>query len=92
METTFNIFKTLVILLFLATLVFIALKLKSIEETKQKQLDEYQHVIKLLEAYKPMSVSTTLMTDDQFMSVLIKKLSSDSEFLAAVAKTVKNIK
>ncbi len=92
METTTNVFKILLALTIVASFVFGVLKLKEIEETKKKQLEEYQNVVKLLENYKPVTITNTLVTDDQFMSILVKKLSSDSEFLAAVAKAVKNPK
>jgi hypothetical protein len=84
-----NFVKSLIMFSIVAALGAIVFYLYRIEKVKKEGLVEYQNMVVLLEKYKPSTVSTTLQTDDKFMKVLISKLSSDKDFLAAVAKEVK---
>lgn len=84
-----NIVKGIIMFSIIAALGAIVFYLYRIEQVKKAELVEYQNMVILLEKYKPSTVSTTLQTDDKFMKVLISKLSSDKDFLAAVAKEVK---
>jgi hypothetical protein len=60
-----------------------------LESIKKEELAEYKRLVNLLEVYKPVTISTTLQTDDKFMKVLISKLSEDKGFLDAVTKQAK---
>lgn len=79
-------------LLVLGWLVFVAVYVFKIESIKRKDLQTKEAVLAALEQYKPMTITTTLKTDENFMAVLIKKLSDDKDFVAKVAAEAKKTK
>lgn len=85
-----NLLKASFIIIFIASLGSVIYYLYKIENIKREELKEYKNMVVLLEKYKPSTVSTVLKTDDNFMKVLISRLSSDKDFVAKVATEIKN--
>jgi hypothetical protein len=53
----------------------------------QQKVEEYKKLQTLLEQYKPMTISTTLQMDENFMKTLVFRLQNDTEFVSKVANS-----
>lgn len=84
-----TIFKMIVVLVFLALLGCNAYYTKKLGDIKEKENAELASISKNLDLYKPSTVSRTLQTDDKFMSILVKLLSDDKDFLNKLSTEIK---
>jgi hypothetical protein len=89
LTVTDKITRILMLLFVFGWCVFIAFYIYKLEKAKRQDIADRAVVLAYLEQYKPMTITTTLKTDENFMAVLIRKLSDDPTFAAKVAAELK---